>query len=241
MSVFRVRNAVLLAVAGVGLGACSGYYGDGLYGGASVGTGYYDGYGDGYYNDGYGYNSYSQYGDPYWGWSGDYYYPGYGTYVYDQYRRPYRWNDYQQRYWGQRRKNWRGSYRNDGNWDDFDRNGRGNRYNRDDRNRDYRGRDRDRDRDRDRRDYRRGNQGSNRDGPARRPDANVAAAQAQATARAQAAARARSAAGSGRNDEATVNARAAQRRAEVVAARAEAVRQRGENRRSDRRDRRRPN
>ena len=65
MSVFKVRNALLLAAAGLGIGGCTGLYGDGLYTGVSVGSGYYDGYG---YNNGYyGSNSYSQFGDPYWG------------------------------------------------------------------------------------------------------------------------------------------------------------------------------
>jgi hypothetical protein len=125
MSLVRLRTAVLLVAAGLGLSAC-GYdrYGYG-YGGLSVGygsAGYCDPYWDDcYYGRGGGY-------DPWYGWYGDYYYPGFGIYVYDRYRRPHRWNDDHRRYWEGRRSRYGGRDWNDRRWerwDGWDRSGRG--------------------------------------------------------------------------------------------------------------------
>jgi len=95
----RFLSIGILAVAGLGLGACADQY---AYGRA---PGYYD-------NDAY-YSQYDRYyGDPYgfqyvpvgyiglgFGWYGDYYYPGTGNWVYD--RRGVRrgWNQHQRAYW----------------------------------------------------------------------------------------------------------------------------------------------
>lgn len=241
MSVLKVRNVVLLAVAGVGLSACSGYYGDGLYTGVSVGSGYnsgYYGYDDGYYGN----SAYGAYGDPYWGWYGDYYYPGTGYYVYDQNRRAYRWDNYQQRYWSQRRQSWRGNYQNQGNWGDFDRHGQrgyGNGYqgrgnqNRGDRRHNERGEDHNGNEGRghDRREDRRGDRGGQHDrGDRSGAIMNDIGAEAEARARAQAEA----AANAGRSNE--DYARAVQRNAENTAARAEQVMSRGERQRRNRRN-----
>ena len=250
----KIRNLVMLASASAALGGCTGLYGDGLYTGASVGTGYYD---DGYYGNGYsGYNNYANVGDPYWGWYGDYYYPGSGAFVYDQYRRPYRWNRAQQRYWAQRRQGWRGQYRNDGNWGDFDRNGRNDR--RDRRDRDYRGDGRRYD---DRNDNRRPRYRDQRDGRGddrprnrRRDDraggraavngrvqTDVATARAQAVAQRRAAVQARrDAANAPRRSEANRSPAAVERRAQRAATRAERVRARGEANRRGRLERTQP-
>jgi len=123
------RIGLIGLVLGVGLGtaACTdgyGYSGVSLgYGAGGYGSGGY--YGDPY-NNGYGYgNGYydSAYGSPYYGWYNDFYYPGTGIYVYDQYRRPYRWNNTQQRYWQNRRNNWRGDRNYQNNWGNFQRDG----------------------------------------------------------------------------------------------------------------------
>lgn len=134
----RLPLAAALLAAAIGTSAC--VYDDGYgYGGVNVGYGagygggYYDPYDDyGYGYDGYGYAGYGGgFGSPYWGWYGDFYYPGTGIYVYDRYRRPYRWNDYQRRYWSDRRDHWRGRD-GDGvrdNWRDFPRGQGGRRGN----------------------------------------------------------------------------------------------------------------
>ncbi len=123
MVLTRFRTAALLLAVAAGTSACTDGYG---YGGLDVGVGVGNGYYDPYYGD-YGYG-YGGYGSPYWGWNDGFYYPGTGIYVYDSYRRPYRWNDYQRRYWSDRRNGWRGPGR-DGirdNWRDFPRNRDGN-------------------------------------------------------------------------------------------------------------------
>ncbi len=87
----RIKTAVLLAAAAIGLGGCTGY--DSGYGYGGVNVGYAS---DGYYGGRYGS-----------GWYNDYYYPGSGYYVYDRGGRSYRWNGAQQRYWEGRRYNLR--------------------------------------------------------------------------------------------------------------------------------------
>jgi hypothetical protein len=113
MSLPRLRNLALAAVASVGLTACVyDDYGYG-YGGLSYGYGGYGGYG-GYYDP--------FYSPGYYGWYDNFYYPGSGIYVYDRYGSRHRWNDHQRHYWeGRRDHNWNGSsnwsgYRRDGNW-----------------------------------------------------------------------------------------------------------------------------
>lgn len=124
----RVRNALMIAAASVGLTGCVGFDPYGGFGGVSVGYGNGYGYGDQYgygdpygygYGSGYGspYGSYG-YGAPYYGWYDDYYYPGTGYYVYNRTGSRYRWNDTQRRYWESHRDrrgrdNW-SSYRNGG-------------------------------------------------------------------------------------------------------------------------------
>jgi len=111
----KLRMIALAAVSLTTLGACvdDGYgYG---YGGVSYGYGGPSYYGS-YYNDFYD----GGYGTPYYGWYGGYYYPGSGYYVYDRYRRPYRWNSYQQRYWQDRGRYYRGPSRPN-EWRGFDR------------------------------------------------------------------------------------------------------------------------
>lgn len=116
MVLSRLRTPALILAAALGAAGCTDGYG---YSGVSVGvgSGYYgdDYYGGGYYGSGYG--------SPYWGWYNGFYYPGTGIYVYDQYRRPHRWNDYQRRYWSDRRGQWGQRFRNNPelreNWRDF--------------------------------------------------------------------------------------------------------------------------
>jgi hypothetical protein len=122
----RLRNALLILTASVGLSGCAtyglggGYGGYGGYGGVSVGYGngyydpYYDGYGSRYagygygspygygYGSPYGYGGYG-YGSPYFGWYDNFYYPGVGYYVYNRSGNRYRWTDAQRRYWESRR------------------------------------------------------------------------------------------------------------------------------------------
>jgi hypothetical protein len=141
----RARFAIMILAGSAMLGGCA--YGFGTYGsygsygsrgGVSVGVSYGSGYGGydspyGYYG-GYGYpDYYDRYGNPgwyrtpYWGWHGGYYYPGTGYYVYDRDRRRYRWNPYQQRYWGERRQQSMQEVRTSDartlrpNWGDFNR------------------------------------------------------------------------------------------------------------------------
>lgn len=124
MPLIRLRTAVLLVAAGLGLSACGYDRGYG-YGGLSVGYGS-AGYCDPYWGDCY-YGRGSSYYDPWYGWYGDYYYPGFGIYVYDRYRRPHRWNDDHRRYWEGRRGHYRGRDWNDRRWerwDGWDRDGR---------------------------------------------------------------------------------------------------------------------
>lgn len=112
----RLRSALILLAAGLGLSACSHYDGYG-YGGLSVGYG--GGYCDPYY-----YDCYSGYGrgyyDPWYGWYGDYYYPGIGIYVFDRWGRRHRWNDDHRRYWEGRRFRWRDRDWNDRRWERWD-------------------------------------------------------------------------------------------------------------------------
>ena len=129
------------------LGGC--YYDDYGYGGVNAGygsggygydNGYAGGYGydDGYYGGGYGYpGSY--------GWYGDFYYPGTGFYVFDRGGHRRRWNDDQRRYW----ESHRGDHGNNGRPGGWRGNGDGRPggYRGPDRNGDgrpdgYRGRDR---------------------------------------------------------------------------------------------------
>lgn len=92
----KIRTAVLVAAAAIGLGGCTGYDSGYGYGGINVG------YASNYYGDGYG--GYGGYGS---GWYNDYYYPGSGVLVYDRGGKSYRWNGTQQRYWEGRRYNLR--------------------------------------------------------------------------------------------------------------------------------------
>lgn len=119
-----LRTAALALASAALLGGCSSYYDDYGYGYGSVSVGI-----GGYYDDPYW--GYFQ-PNPYWGWYNDYYYPGTGIYVYDRYRRPHRWNDYQRRYWTDRRSYWerrpdwdRRQWRD--NWYDFRRDRRDDR------------------------------------------------------------------------------------------------------------------
>jgi len=105
-----LRNALLIAAASLGLGACTDGYG---YGGVGLGYGGY--YGD-YYGDYYGPSYYSPYyGSGYYGrglgygWYDNFYYPGTGYYVFDRSGRRHRWNDGQRRYW-QSRPRYNGSW-----------------------------------------------------------------------------------------------------------------------------------
>lgn len=120
----RLRSAVLVLAAGLGLSACSHYDGYG-YGGLSVGYG--GGYCDPYYYDCYSGYGRGGYYDPWYGWYGDYYYPGIGIYVFDRFGRRHRWNDDHRRYWEGRRGRWRDRDWNDRRWerwDNFRRDGR---------------------------------------------------------------------------------------------------------------------
>lgn len=107
----RIRSALVLLSATIGLGGCTSLYGVPGYGGVSVGygnNGYYDPYYDAY---GYPYGGYGGYGSRYYGsgygspygWYDNYYYPGAGYYVYDRSGSRHRWNDAQRRYWEGRR------------------------------------------------------------------------------------------------------------------------------------------
>ncbi|MEC3951193.1 peptidase [Sphingobium sp. HWE2-09] len=108
-----IRHRLLAAIGLAGalaLGGCA--YDDGYgYGGVSVGSGYYGGGYDPYWNSGY----YQPGG--FGGWYDNYYYPGSGYYVYDRGGRRQRWNDGQRRYWEGRR----GDGRGDGRWRGRDR------------------------------------------------------------------------------------------------------------------------
>jgi hypothetical protein len=119
----RIRSALLVLSASVGLAGCAGVYGPGYGVNVGYGNGYdpyygayggYGGYGSRYgsygspygYGAGYGYGSpygYGGYGSPYYGWYDSYYYPGTGYYVYDRSGSRYRWSDAQRRYWESRR------------------------------------------------------------------------------------------------------------------------------------------
>jgi len=93
----RIRAAVLVVTASVGLSACAAY------------DGY--GYGGGYYGSGYGMAD-----APYYGWYNDYYYPGTGYYVYDRDGRHHAWDRDQRRYW-QSRARYRGN--RGANWQNY--------------------------------------------------------------------------------------------------------------------------
>jgi hypothetical protein len=156
----RLRSALLLLAAGLGLTACSHYGGYG-YGGLSVGYG--GGYCDPYYDDCYrGYGGYGGYYDPWYGWYGDYYYPGIGIYVFDRWGRRHRWSDDHRRYWEGRRGRWRDRDWNDRRWERWD----GYRGDRDGRRGDW---DRSRWRDRSQRQDWNENQGSFRSQGSRAP------------------------------------------------------------------------
>src|SRR5262245_16342072 len=93
-------RGLAVAVAAVGLSAC---------------TSYDD------YRGSRGYASYrAYYPSSYYGGYDNRYYPGIGSYLYDRDGRRYRWNDSQRRYWqgwrGERRENWDG-YGRDRGWD----------------------------------------------------------------------------------------------------------------------------
>lgn len=91
-----------------------------------VGLGYAS---DGYYDDAYGWDPYSDY-DRYYdcdfgqgfnnigydgGWYDDYWYPGYGFFLFDNIGRRYPMRDQHRRYWGEQRHNWyRQNRRRDG-------------------------------------------------------------------------------------------------------------------------------
>ena len=111
MPLLSWRKSAFVLVAGLSASACSTY---------GAGYGYGGGYGGGGYSSGV---SLSYSGGNYYGWNGDYYYPGTGYYVYDRARRPYRWNNLQQRYWGDRQNAWRGHDRRPmrSNWREFRR------------------------------------------------------------------------------------------------------------------------
>ena len=139
----RLRTAIVVLAAGLGLSACSYDRGYG-YGGLSIGYGS-AGYCDPYYYDCYGgYGAYGGYHDPWYGWYGDYYYPGIGIYVFDRGGRRHRWNDHHRRYWEGRRGRWGNRDWNDRRWerwDNFRRDGRDGRdWRRDGRSGDWRDR-----------------------------------------------------------------------------------------------------
>ncbi len=100
MLVPRLRSALVLLAATLGLGAC--YYDDG-YGYAYPGYGYY---GPGYYG-------------PWYGWYGNYYYPGIGYYIYDYGGHRYYWNEHYRGYWEGRRQHWHGRNWNDRRWENW--------------------------------------------------------------------------------------------------------------------------
>jgi hypothetical protein len=126
MSGSRLRSALLVVTAGLGLSASS--YNDG-YGYSRVTVGYGSaGYCDPYWDDCY-YGGYGRghYGDPWYGWYDDFYYPGIGIFIYDRDGRRHRWSDHHRRHWEGRRHHWRGRDWNDRrweNWGGFRRDGR---------------------------------------------------------------------------------------------------------------------
>lgn len=79
----RIRAAVLVASASLGLAACSTY------------DGYGYGYGSGYYRGGYALSD----GGPFYGWYDNYYYPGSGYYIYDRRGNRRAMNQQQRSYW----------------------------------------------------------------------------------------------------------------------------------------------
>lgn len=113
MSAARLRTAIILLAAGIGLSGCAYDRGYG-YGGLSVG---YGGYCDPYWDDCYSGYGRGGYYDPWYGWYGDYYYPGIGIYVFDRGGRRYRWSDDHRRYWEGRRHHWGDRDWNDRRWE----------------------------------------------------------------------------------------------------------------------------
>lgn len=102
-----IARIVALASVGAALSGC-------VY---DVGLGYAS---DGYYDDAYGCDPYSNY-DRYYdcdyghgfnnigyggGWYDNYYYPGYGFFLFDNIGRRYPMRDHHRRYWGERRYSW---------------------------------------------------------------------------------------------------------------------------------------
>lgn len=117
MTGFRHRVLATLGLVGaLVLGGCA--YDDGYgYGGMSVGTGYYGGGYDPYWDSGYYQPGYFS------GWYDNYYYPGSGYYVFDRSGRRHRWSDGQRRYWEGRR-----AERRDDRWRGRDGRGRDGRW-----------------------------------------------------------------------------------------------------------------
>jgi hypothetical protein len=119
MTTARLRSALVMLSAAVGLGGCTSFYGAPGYG-VSAGYGNHDPYYDPYYG-GYGYGGYGSrygsYGYPYgygsrygsygypYGWYDGYYYPGSGYYVYDRSGSRQRMSDAQRKYWEGRQTN----------------------------------------------------------------------------------------------------------------------------------------
>lgn len=94
------RLALLLATAGLSIGACAAQAG-GL---ASAGSDspYFDS--AACWNSGWN----GAYALPYCGWNNGFFYPGSGIYVYDRDHHPHVWSDSQQEHWSQRRESWHG-------------------------------------------------------------------------------------------------------------------------------------
>jgi hypothetical protein len=115
MHVPRLRSALILLAATVGLGACG--YGQG-YGHSRVSLGYSSGYCDPFYDDchrGFGRRAF----DPWYGWYDDHFYPGVGIFVFDRWGRRHHWRDHHRRFWFDRRRHWGNRDWNDRRWENW--------------------------------------------------------------------------------------------------------------------------
>jgi hypothetical protein len=101
--IMHSRIALLLAVAGLSLGADAAANAQPL----PLGLGYDAPYYDPAACWDYGWAG--AYELPYCGWYDGFFYPGSGIYVYDRNRRPHIWSDGQQHYWSGRREQWHNS------------------------------------------------------------------------------------------------------------------------------------
>jgi hypothetical protein len=100
--IMRTRFALLLAAAGLSLGACAT---DGVYAGGDVGLAYNDPFYDPAACWNYGWSD-TSWGGPYCGWYDGFFYPGSGIYVYDRNHHAHVWSDGQKDHWSQQREQW---------------------------------------------------------------------------------------------------------------------------------------